>query len=82
MTGETMATDFDGILDQCLADLASGQATIESCLKRYPNHAGQLSPLLLVAEKVRAMPVAPALSQRQSLLSTLLAGFFRPAGSS
>lgn len=69
--------DFDVILDQCLADLASGQATIESCLRRYPHYAGQLRPLLLVAEQMRTVPAATALPQRQSLLSTLLARFQR-----
>ena len=73
--------DFDVILDQCLTDLANGQATIESCLMRYPHHAGQLGPLLTVAEQVRAVPSAPA-PQPQSLLSTLLSNFHRAVGSS
>ena len=77
-----MANDFDVILDQCLADLASGQATIEVCLKRYPAYAGQLGPLLQVAEKVRAVPAQSTSSPRPSFLSTLLANSAGTAGSS
>jgi hypothetical protein len=77
-----MADQFDVILDQCLADLASGQATIEGCLKRYPAYAGQLGPLLSVAEKVRATPAQSAPSTHASLLGRFLTDFRGATGSS
>jgi len=39
-------TEFQQILEECLAKLSSGTATVEECLARYPQHAGELRPLL------------------------------------
>jgi ferric-dicitrate binding protein FerR (iron transport regulator) len=40
-------------LDDCLAALLSGEATLEECLESHPEHAAELRPLLEVAERVR-----------------------------
>jgi hypothetical protein len=43
-------TEFEKVLEQCLRDLEQGVANIDECLRRYPNHALQLEPVLLTAE--------------------------------
>ncbi|HEV8573845.1 MAG TPA: DUF5666 domain-containing protein [Dehalococcoidia bacterium] len=48
---------FNFILDECLLALKQGES-VETCLARYPNHAGRLRPLLLLAETVRNTPIA------------------------
>jgi hypothetical protein len=52
---ETMPDDFDSILDNCLADIAAGRATIETCLRNYSTHAGQLVVLLETAERAKTL---------------------------
>ena len=46
---------IDEILAQCLADIERG-ATLDDCLARYPQAAGELQPLLLLALQLRAAP--------------------------
>src|SRR5574340_615816 len=41
--------DFDQILDECIEEMTSGSATLEQCLLRHPEEAGQLEPLLRAA---------------------------------
>jgi hypothetical protein len=43
-------------LDECLALLRGHQATMEECLARYPQVAGDLRPLLGVALAISALP--------------------------
>ena len=43
-------------LDECLALLREHQATMEECLVRYPQVAGDLRPLLEVALAISALP--------------------------
>src|SRR3989337_1713397 len=38
-----------GVLDRCLARVQSGAATVEDCLRDYPELADQLGPLLRTA---------------------------------
>ncbi len=71
---DLMSDEFDAILDRCLADLALGRDTIESCVRRYPAHAGHLQALLPLAATLRAGP-APAplpLDKRRALETRLL----------
>ncbi len=49
---------FRNVLDECLVALQRGES-VESCLARYPRHAGRLRPLLTLAERVRRTPAAP-----------------------
>jgi hypothetical protein len=49
------STDLDEALDRSLALLERGE-TLESCVGRFPEHAGDLRPLLEVAVEVRRVP--------------------------
>ena len=65
---------FDLILDNCLAQLASGAATLDECLARYPGHAAQLRPLLQTAarfERVRNVQPSPTFKARARAKLTL-----------
>ncbi len=48
-----------GILDRCLRDIQSGEATLDRCLAENPSSAEALEPLLRVAASTRAQ-LAPA----------------------
>jgi hypothetical protein len=52
-----MKHDVDSALDDCLALLQSGQATLTECLARYPNLAADLRPLLEMATEVSRVPL-------------------------
>jgi hypothetical protein len=45
--------DWEVILDECLHNVSTRAESIERCLRRYPQHAGQLAPLLQVADRLR-----------------------------
>ena len=47
--------NFDAILDDCLARLLNGES-IEACLRRYPDYADQLAPLLSIAQQIQRTP--------------------------
>jgi hypothetical protein len=42
-------TEFENVLQDCLLSLERGDSNIEECLRRYPNHAVQLAPVLLTS---------------------------------
>jgi hypothetical protein len=44
--------DFDQVLDDSLKQIASGTATIDDCLARYPEYSGELKPLLRTASRL------------------------------
>ncbi len=63
--------DLEAILDECLHEMSIRGESIESCLQRYPQHAGQLAPLVQVADHIRksnhptlSAPAARAIEQR------------------
>jgi hypothetical protein len=67
-----MNNDLETILDTCLYQIEAGEASIEECLARYPEHAAQLQPLLQAATKLsRARDVAPDPSYRMRARSQL-----------
>ena len=67
-----MNNDLETILDTCLYQIEEGEASIEECLARYPEHAAQLQPLLLAATKLsRARAVVPDPSYRMRARSQL-----------
>jgi hypothetical protein len=67
-----MNNDLETILDTCLYQIEEGQASIDECLARYPEHAAQLQPLLKAATKlVRAREVVPDPSYRMRARSQL-----------
>jgi len=45
--------DLEAILDECLHDVSTRGERIERCLQRYPQHAGQLAPLIQVADRIQ-----------------------------
>jgi hypothetical protein len=49
-------SDLDSILEQSLSQIAAGKADVEGCLASNPGVAGELAPLLLAAETLRAVP--------------------------
>ncbi len=50
------------ILDECLAAMGAGES-VENCLTRYPDYAGQLGPLLRIAVALEQLPQpGPSLS--------------------
>lgn len=52
---------LEQVLEESLARLASGEASLEECLSRYPEHAAELRPLLTAATLLeRGQEVRPA----------------------
>jgi hypothetical protein len=67
-----MNNGLETILDTCLDQIEEGQASIDDCLVRYPEHAAQLRPLLMAATKLaRAREVVPDPSYRMRARSQL-----------
>jgi NACalpha-BTF3-like transcription factor len=63
--------DWEAILDECLYDMSTRGESIERRLQRYPQQAGQLSPLIQVADHIRrtshptlSVPATKAIEQR------------------
>lgn len=55
-----MNNNFELILDTCVTQIEEGQASLDECLRRYPEYASQLKPLLIAATKLsRARQVVP-----------------------
>lgn len=55
-----MNNDLETTLDICLYQIEEGDANIDECLARYPEHAAQLEPLLKAATRLsRAREVMP-----------------------
>ena len=58
---------FESILQECLHDLEGGAVSIEECLQRYPQYAGQLEPVLLASVYIargREAKLSPAFKAR------------------
>lgn len=53
-----MREDVEKILDECI-DRMSGGESLEACLASYPEHAGELRPLLLAARGIRDADLPP-----------------------
>src|SRR5512139_569018 len=55
-----MNNDLETILDTCLYQIEDGEANLDECLARYPEHAVQLEPLLKAATRLsRGREVLP-----------------------
>jgi len=53
--------DFEAILETCVDQIAEGEASLEECLARYPQHAAQMEPILLAATHLqRGREVKPS----------------------
>jgi hypothetical protein len=67
-----MNNDLETTLDTCLNQIEEGQASIDECLARYPEHAAQLKPLLHAATRLaRGRDVMPDPSYRMRARSQL-----------
>jgi hypothetical protein len=67
-----MNNDLETILDTCLYQIEEGEASLDDCLARYPDHAAQLKPLLHAATKLaRGREVMPDPSYRMRARSQL-----------
>jgi hypothetical protein len=45
--------DLEVILDECLHNVSTRGESIEGCLQRYPQRAGQLAPLVQLADRIQ-----------------------------
>jgi hypothetical protein len=63
-----------GVLDRCLARAQSGAATVEDCLRDYPELADQLGPLLRTALRAGDLlaPSGPSAAYREASEARLL----------
>ena len=69
--GETMT--IQQALDQCLEDIRSGAASVEDCLRRYPEFANDLRPLLRMARRLEsADEVRPGRAYKSRLRKQLV----------
>ncbi len=69
--GETMT--IQQALDQCLEDIRSGGASVEECLRRYPEFADDLRPLLRMAKRLEsADEVRPSRAYKSRLRKQLV----------
>lgn len=67
------ASSIELILDWCLDDIRARRATVEQCLARYPDRAGELEPLLRTAVALRSVKeVKPSSEWRRAMRSYLL----------
>jgi len=67
-----MNNDLETILDACLNQIEEGGSSIEECLRRYPEHAAQLQPLLQAATRLaRGREVVPEPAYRMRARSQL-----------
>lgn len=65
---------LEDALDDCLAQLASGEATLDECLTRYPEHAAELRRLLSASAQLeRGEAVRPSLAFKSRTRAKLLA---------
>jgi hypothetical protein len=51
-----MNNNSDAILEECLSQIITGRASLQSCLVSYPALADELRPLLLAAEQLWVAP--------------------------
>ncbi len=76
--GEVMT--IQQALDRCLEDIRSGSATVDDCLRRYPEFAGELRPLLRMAARLEAAnDVRPSKAFKARLRQQLTADDPAPA---
>jgi hypothetical protein len=48
-----MNNELEAVLDTCLNQIEAGKSDVTGCLRRYPEHAAQLQPLLEAATRLR-----------------------------
>jgi hypothetical protein len=73
----TQQTHIDTLLDACLLDLRSGRASVEDCLARHPDQAGQLEPSLRAAAALYEQPAASIPADARARVETRLLNHLR-----
>lgn len=69
-----MTTSFEHALEECISIIESGDATIEECAARYPQHAAELRRLLAGVRALQTgRAVAPSAQFRANTRQQLLA---------
>jgi len=57
---EEMNNNFDSVFEKCMEDIVCHNRSLQDCLEAYPEHAGELKPLLVtVAASREAAGVSP-----------------------
>lgn len=72
----TAPLPIDEIVDRCIEDIRGGRATVEECLRRYPERRRDLEPLLRAAAAMSALSrgeqaTAPDPQQRLAFMAAL-----------
>ena len=66
--------DLEQVLEKCVAEIERGEATLDECLMRYPEHQLELGPHLLAINRLkRARAIQPAPAFRMEARAELMA---------
>ncbi len=47
---------IEDILDECLREIQARRVTVDDCLRKYPQYAEELGPLLEIARAIQDVP--------------------------
>lgn len=71
----TSPLPFEEIVDRCVEEIRGGRATVEDCLRRYPEQRDALEPLLRTVAAMSALPrggqSAPEPARRAAFMAAL-----------
>ena len=71
------ANGFERALDECLDLVLKDEQSVEACMRRYPEHADEMAPLLQLAQEVKGTldftPSAAAKTRARLLLQAAVA---------
>ena len=71
------ANGFEHALDECLDLVLKDEQSVEACMRRYPEHADEMAPLLQLAQEVKSTldftPSAAAKTRARLLLQAAVA---------
>lgn len=66
-------TEFEKVLEECLRDLDLGTVTMDECLRRHPQYAPQLAPILFAGESLaRASKAQPSAALKTRVRARLV----------
>ena len=67
-----MSRKIEEVLNECIEQMLADESAVESCVADYPEHAGELTSLVHLAQAIRALPrpepPATALAETQALV--------------
>lgn len=79
MSDETLNSEFEDLLERCLDAVLQGQASVEECAARYPQHAAPLKAALSVALLTARLKSPKLPAARVAALEARLLGQAAPA---